>query len=306
MREYALNKRLQLVTDTGCDLDASFLKAHDVGLLHFSYTEEGQPDGGLHGIDDLFQSMSAHDFYEAIRNGAAPMTSQPSQGEFEKVFRDALSHNMPVVYLAFSSGISGCYEGAMTACARLKEELGEDLPLHVVDLRLASSPMALLVEEAVRRVNAGMGAEELVRWANEYRYFAQTIFMVDNLEALHRGGRVPAGVATVGDKLNVKPMLSFDRAGRLTIIGVARGRKKGIRKLADYCIKYQDKYLCSPTVSIGNADCDPKDVERLKAYLVKECGPVRFLETTIGPVCGCHVGAGMMSCCFWGRGPRQA
>ena len=298
--------RCQLITDTGCDLPLPFLLEHNVKLLHFSYTEQGKPDGGFHGTDDLFSSISAHEFYDAIRNGACPMTSQPSQGEFEQVFREVIDSGTPGVYLAFSSGISGCYEGAMMVRDRLAEEYGPDMPLYIVDLRLASSPMALLVEEAISRVDAGLEATELVKWAEEYRYYAQTIFMVDNLEALHRGGRIPKGVATVGDKLNVKPLISFDHEGRLTIIGVARGRKKGIAKLADYYVKHRDNYLCPPVVSIGNADCNPKDVARLESLISKECGPVRFLETNIGPVCGCHVGAGMMSCCFWGRGPRMA
>jgi DegV family protein with EDD domain len=301
-----MNRKCQLITDTGCDLPLPYLEEHDVRLLHFSYTEEGKPDGGFHGTDDLFSSISAHDFYQAIRDGATPMTSQPSQGEFEEVFREAIESGVPSVYLAFSSGISGCYDGAMAVRERLCEEFGADIPLYVIDTRLASSPMAMLVEEAIHRIETGITAKELVAWAEEYRYYAQTIFMVDNLEALHRGGRIPKSVAIVGDKLNVKPLISFDHEGRLTIIGVARGRKKGIKKLAEYYAKHRDNYICPPVASLGNADCDPKDVERLKSIISKDCGPVRFLETNIGPVCGCHVGAGMMSCCFWGRGPRVA
>jgi DegV family protein with EDD domain len=300
-----LEKKVQLITDTGCDLPMSFLQDHGVRLVHFSFAEDGKEDG-LNGTDDLFESISAHDFYEAMRRGAAPKTSQPAQGEFEEVFREALATGKPAVYLAFSSGISGCFEGAVTARERLVEEMGEDLPLYVVDLRLASSPMAMLVEEAVSRIEAGYDARRLVGWAEEYRYYAQTIFMVDGLETLHRGGRIPRSVATVGEKLNVKPLISFDHEGRLSIVGVARGRKKGIQKLAEYYTAHHDNYLCPPVVSVGSADCDPKDIERLKQQIVKANGPVRFLETNIGPVCGCHVGAGMMSCCFWGRGPRKA
>ncbi|MDO4537359.1 MAG: DegV family protein [Coriobacteriales bacterium] len=298
--------RCQLITDTGCDLPLEFLQEYNVELLHFSYTEEGKPDGGFHGTDDLFSSISAHDFYDAIRNGATPMTSQPSQGEMEEVFRRVIDSGTPGVYLAFSSGISGCYEGAMTVYERLREEYGDDMPLHIVDTRIASSPFAMFIEEAIRHVEKGFTAEELVAWAEEYRYLAQTIFMVDNLEALHRGGRIPKGVATMGDKLNVKPLISFDRDGRLTIVGVARGRKKAIKKMAEYYTKYHDNYICPPIASIGNADSDHKDIEYLEVLIAKDNGPVRYLETNIGPVCGCHVGAGMMSCCFWGRGPRTA
>ena len=80
-----------LLTDSCCDLTKAYLEEHGVGVLHFSYTEAAKPDGGLSGVDDLFESRTAHEFYEAIRNGAEPMTSQPSPGEFERVFRDALA-----------------------------------------------------------------------------------------------------------------------------------------------------------------------------------------------------------------------
>lgn len=108
-----------IIVDSPCEITADFAKANQLKVLHFTYTE-GNGDEGLCGVDDLFVSRTAHEFYEAMRNGAAPQTSQPSQHEFESAFREAIESGIPAVYLAFDSGISGCYEGACMALDRLR------------------------------------------------------------------------------------------------------------------------------------------------------------------------------------------
>lgn len=292
-----------LLTDSCCDLTNAYLEEHGVGVLHFSYTEASKPDGGLSGVDDLFESRSAHEFYEAIRNGAEPMTSQPSPGEFERVFREALATGLPTVYISLSSGISGCYEGACAVRDRLKEEMGPDIPLYIVDSRLGSTAETLLVVEAIRRRDMGYTGEELARWAEEARWSVNLIFMVDDLHALRRGGRIPAGVATVGSLLGVKPLLEFDLDGKLALVGMARGRKKGMRKFVE---AFERGHGCGDNedvVALGNADC-PDDMRVLEGMLQEKLPGLRFVETSIGPTIGCHVGPGMMSCVFWGADRR--
>lgn len=296
--------KCNLITDSCCDLSKDYLDGAGVTCLHFSYTEAGKPDGGLSGADDLFQKRSAHEFYDAIRKGATPMTSQPSQLEFETVFRAAIDSGVPTVYLCFSSGISGCYDGAMAVLGRLKEEKGDDIPLYIVDLKVGSTTQSLIVSEAVRQRDKGLTAKEMVRWATEARNFVHTIFMVDDLNALKRGGRIPSGVAAAGSLLDVKPLLTFDLDGKLAIMGVSRGRKKAIRKMAEYFEKNHNADIYSAVAAIGNADC-PHDVGRLEDLIRKGDDSTVFIETSIGPTIGCHVGPGMMSCCFWGADRRK-
>lgn len=252
----------------------------------------------------MYETISAHEFYENMRNGATPMTSQPAQSEIEDAFRAAIKANEPTVYLAFSSGISGAYEGAMVALDRMKEEFGNEIPVFVVDLRIGSTPQSLFCLEAIRQRDKGLTAQEMVSWAEEARYFVHTMFMVDDLEALRRGGRIPSGVAIAGAKLDVKPLLAFDIDGKLALVGVARGRKKGIKRMAEYFAKTHQPDARATTVAIGNADC-PKDAERLRDLIERSQDDVLFLETSIGPTIGCHVGPGMVSCCFWGADRRE-
>lgn len=292
-----------LITDSCCDLSQEFVERNNIRVLNFTYAE---PDGnadGLAGVDDLFESMTAHEFYDAMRMGAQPMTSQPSPAVFEQAFREAIASGIPSVYISLSSGISGCYEGALSVLERLKEELGPDLPIYVVDSKMGSTAQALLVAEAVRQRDKGLTAEEMVRWLEEARYYVQIIFMVDDLKALRRGGRIPAGVAVAGSVLDVKPLLTFDLDGKLAMTGVARGRKKAMRKIADFYRKNHGAATYENVSSLGNADC-PHDLKHLRDLLLKEDDSLMFLETNIGPTIGCHVGPGMLSCCFWGGDRR--
>ena len=293
-----------LITDSCCDLSQEFLENNNVRVLNFTYAEaDGNPEG-LNGVDDLFESLTAHEFYDAMRMGAQPMTSQPSPAAFEQAFREAIASGVPAVYISLSSGISGCYEGALSVLERLKEELGPDIPVYVVDSKMGSTAQALLVAEAVRQRDKGLTAPEMVRWLEEARYYVQIIFMVDDLKALHRGGRIPAGVAIAGSVLDVKPLLTFDLDGTLAMTGVARGRKKAMRKIAEFYRKNHGTATYENVATLGNADC-PQDMRHLRDALLKEDDSLMFLETSIGPTIGCHVGPGMLSCCFWG-GDRRA
>ena len=91
---------------------------------------------------------------------------------------------------------------------------------------IGSTPEGLLVLEALRQRDSGLSAEELVEWAEQARYFVQTAFMVDDLDALHRGGRIPASVAAAGSALNVKPLLTFDTSGHLALTAPRVGARR--------------------------------------------------------------------------------
>lgn len=288
-----------LILDSCCELPEEIYDQPGIQMLHFSYTNSGK-----NYVDDIFQEISAHQFYEAMRNGATPSTSQPAQSEIEEAFRAAIASKIPTVYLAFSSGISGAYDGAIVALERMKAEFGNDIELYVVDTRVGSTPQGVLVMEALRLRDKGMTAKEMVAWAQEARFFLQTLFVVDDLESLRRGGRIPTGIAMAGAKLDVKPMLSFDIDGKLTLIGMARGRKKAMKRMVEFFEKNHDASQSSTIVAIGNADC-PKDATRFREMLQHNEENTLFLETSIGPTIGCHGGPDMFSISFWGSDRRE-
>lgn len=287
-----------LIIDSCCDLPFEVIDREGIELIEFPFI---MSDGEHY--DDLYRTMSAEEFYQGMRNGEEPSTAQISVPTFRNAFQRAIDSGVPTVYLSFSSGLSGSYDVAELVLSQLKKE-NPEAELYIVDTHLASIAEALLVYEGIRQRDKGLSAQELVEWAEEARYFIDAEFMVDDLESLSRGGRIPASLAYAGAKLDVKPLLTISMEGKLEPVGVARGRKKGIKQLAEYYEKRVVDTGSSQCVVIGHADC-PRDVERLKDALLKVDSNILFLESCIGPVIGSHVGPDMIALVFWGSDKRE-
>ncbi len=288
--EYKCN----LIVDSCCDLPYEAIDAPGVELIEFPFILDGQEH-----VDDLFRSMAPKKFYDVMRDKKreSPSTAQLPMNTLIEAFVRACESGVPTVYLSFDSALSGSYDVACLAC---EEVLGQypAAELYVVDTKLASIAEGLLVLGALEQREKGLSAQEMVAWIEEARYYVGSQFMVDDLEALRRGGRIPAGVALAGAKLDVKPLLSFDLEGNLTLTGMARGRKKGIRALVEHYAKHVVEEQPAKRVIVANADC-PKDQGRLRGELEKLDHGIFFTESHVGPVIGSHVGPGMLAVVFW-------
>ncbi len=293
------NDQCHLIVDSCSDVPTELVDQPGITLLRFPYII----DNGTFE-DDLFQSVTAKEFYDGMRKGKEPSTAQLSIPVIEETFRSAAEAGTPTVYLSFTSGLSGSYDAAMLVRDRIVEEY-PGFELYVVDTLLASVAEGFLVFEAISQWERGATAKELAEWAEEARFFVDCEFMVEDLETLKRGGRIPSSVAAAGAALDVKPLLSIDTEGKLQLVGVARGRKKGIKQLIDYFEKHADEASGSRYAFLGNADC-PKDMQRLKEGLQKLDDGLIFIESSIGPVIGSHVGPGMVAVAFWGADKRES
>lgn len=289
----------QLIIDSCSDIPATLADKEDLTLIEFPYIVNGETY-----YDDLFQSITAKQFYDGMRKGEEPSTSQLQVVTLQETFKKVAENGMPAVFISFSSGLSGSYDVACLVRDQILEEY-PDFELFVADSKLASIAEGLLVYEAINQWEKGASARELAQWVEEAHNFVWCEFMVDDLDSLKRGGRIPSGVAAAGTALDVKPILTIDLDGTLKLVGVARGRKKGIKQLAAYYEKNHVESGPGQYVFLGNADC-PKDMERLKDELTKIDPDLLFFECSIGPVIGSHVGPGMIAVCFWGRDKRES
>ncbi|MCD8199864.1 MAG: DegV family protein [Coriobacteriaceae bacterium] len=289
-----------LILDSCCDLPRHILDDAGVDFFRFPYVM----DDGEH-LDDLGESMQPKEFYDRMRNGEISTTSQIPTSVLTETFEAAAQQGTPTVLLAFTSGLSGTFETIEHVAADIRKKY-PDFELYIVDTRLASIAEGLLAYEAIRQRKHGLGAKQLAEWAEEARWYVRCTFMVDDLEPLRRGGRIPSAAASIGTKLDVKALLGFNLDGSLALSGIARGRKKGLKSI---CSTYNGERAKGwgedEIVLIGTAD-DASAGDWVAKHLDHDEVSIPPLRCDIGPVIGSHVGPGMVAISYWGDDRRES
>ena len=142
--------------------------------------------------------------------------------------------------------------------------------------------------------------EETAKYVEDIKLHAVHVFTVDDLNSLHRGGRVSKGTAIVGTLANIKPLLHTDDEGHLTSVGMTRGRKKSLIWLVDSMEKQMGSYRDqNDTVFICNGDCID-DANFVKEQVMTRFGIENVVIADTGPVIGAHSGPGTLALFFMG------
>ena len=304
-RAYHAQPNVHIIVDSCADFAPEVVRSLGVETISFSFVMDGQEHA-----DDFWQTMTPHDFYERMRQGQTATTAAVTPGNYLEVFEHAAEKGVPTVYLAFTRGLSSSVDAARQA-AEMVRQSHPDFELYVVDNLCPSASAELLAIEAVHQAGNGLTAKELVEWVEEARYYVHGYFTLENFDALARGGRIPPAAATVGGKLDIKPELSYDLNGALTLRGMCRGRKKALRAIiADFKANHLSEEDLGGTplpVGIVSADAD-KDAHWLGDQLRREpgCEDMPIIYSSVSPVIGAHVGPGMVACVFWGKDRRES
>lgn len=170
----------------------------------------------------------------------------------------------------------------------------------VLDSLCASLGQGLLVYYAMELKESGKSIEETADWVESHKKNLVHLFTVDDLNHLHRGGRVSKATAIVGGMLNIKPVLHVDNEGKLVAIGKVRGRKKSLQALVDGMKERIGSYkdTCD-TIFISHGDCE--DDARYVAEKIKELYPIQtVIINYVGATIGAHSGPGTTALFFLG------
>lgn len=282
-----------IMTDINADLPEEYIREHGLEVLSLSYMIDGETYDRNHPLE-------VGEFYNRMRSGSMPTTSQVNPNQAKKAFTACLEQGKDVLYIAFSSALSGTYNSGRIAAEEIKEEgLFPDRKLVILDSLSASLGQGLLVHKAVQLKEAGKSLEETASWVEENKLNLCHIFTVDDLFHLHRGGRVSKATAVLGTMINIKPILHVDEEGRLTPIGKVRGRKKSLSALADR-MGEQIKGFENPEVFISHGDC-LEDAEYVEKLVRERFGVENFVINHVGPTIGAHSGPGTMALFFMGN-----
>lgn len=286
MNEYVL------ISDSTADLPVEVISKFNIDIVPFSYS-----------IEDVVTEYTltegeevVAEFYNKLRHGAMPVTSQINPYIYKDFFEKYIKEGKDILYLCFSSGLSGSYQTAGVAAGMLKEKY-PDARISIIDSRCASVGQGVLLYLAMQKKAQGMSFDELEAWILDNKGDVSHWFMVEDLFHLKRGGRVNTVEAMVGTMLKIKPILSVDEEGKLVVKSKARGVNKALEYIIER-LKEEAKDLSALTAVIGHADSMEK-AKKLKEMAV-EAGmkEENIVIAPIGPIIGTHVGAGMAAIAF--------
>lgn len=285
----------KIVTDNTADLPKEYMQEHAIEFMSLSYILDGE----IYGKD---KELDCGAFYGLMRDGKMPTTSQINPQEAKEFFGKCILKNKEILYIAFSSGLSGtCNSGRMAAEEIMEEH--PDVKIIVVDSLCASLGEGLLIHKAVRLRDAGKSLDEVAEWVEQHKLNLVHAFTVDDLFHLYRGGRVSKTAAVLGTLVAIKPKLHVDDEGHLILIGKVRGRKKSLNALVDYMEEKMGSWAQENKddyVFISHGDA-LEDAEYVRDQVKERFGVERFIINNVGPTIGAHSGPGTIALFFMGE-----
>lgn len=281
-----------IVTDSSADLTEEMSLELGIRTVQLGVIVEGADPVPNNELD-------VKDIYRQLRNKTTITTSAANIDQFLKEFGGILEkEDVDLLYLGFSSGLSGTYGASVVAMNELKEQY-PDRKLYTVDTLCASMGQGLLVYYAAKYKQSGADIDAVKQYAEEMIPQLAHWFTVDDLFFLKRGGRVSAATAVVGSLLSIKPILHVDDAGKLINMAKARGRKAAMDMLFE---KAKATMLPNKNdvVFISHGDCI-EDANYLAARMRNELGVKHVEINFIGSVIGSHAGPGTLALFFLGN-----
>ncbi len=289
-----------IATSSTSDLTRTYLDAHGIPFIPYSYTV------GRDVYEDDCREESRAAVYAGMRNGDILKTSMINEFVYREFFEGLLETGKDVIFLDMSQKMSVSFENAKRAAEAVREEYPER-KLYVMDTLCISGGLGLLVENMVRRMEAGMGFDEVVAWGEENKLKIAHRFTVDDLKYLKAGGRVSNASALVGSILSIKPVLYVPDRGTLDVAKKVRGRKAALNAILSGILNDLSKIDCTGTeVHILHADC-LADAEKVRDGIKEACPQVGEITiTSLGVVIGAHCGPGLLTVFYLcgGRAPE--
>ena len=251
--------------------------------------------------DDLGQTIPFGTFYQMIRDGAQPTTSQVNVGEFEAFWEPFLKEGKDILHISLSSGLSGSYNSACTARDDLKAKY-PDRKILVADSRGASSGYGLLVDSVADLRDQGMDIEAAYQWTLDNRLKVHHWFFSTDLTSYKRGGRISGTEAMLGTMLGICPLLNMDAPGHLIPRKKIRTKRRVIEELVKMMEQHvQDGKNYSGKCFMCHSDCID-DANKVRD-LIEEKWPQlkgKIVINSIGTVIGSDTGPGTVALFFFG------
>ncbi|HEQ1202279.1 TPA: DegV family protein [Streptococcus pyogenes] len=282
-----------IMTDSTADLNQTWAEDHDIVLIGLTILCDGEV------YETVGPNRISSDYLlKKMKAGSHPQTSQINVGEFEKVFREHARNNKALLYLAFSSVLSGTYQSALMARDLVREDY-PDAVIEIVDTLAAAGGEGYLTILAAEARDSGKNLLETKDIVEAVIPRLRTYFLVDDLFHLMRGRRLSKGSAFLGSLASIKPLLWIDEEGKLVPIAKIRGRQKAIKEM----VAQVEKDIADSTVIVSYTS-DQGSAEKLREELLAHENISDVLMMPLGPVISAHVGPNTLAVFVIGQNSR--
>ncbi|MCB8816389.1 DegV family protein [Desulfosporosinus shakirovi] len=271
--------KIAIVTDSTSDLDSDMTKEFGIEILplHVVYKDREYLDGVSISPNEVYDNMDIE----------VPTTSLPSPAEianlFDRLREEKFTH---VLTMHISSGLSGTYE---TVCQVAKDY--EEMEIEVLDSKALSMGLGFPVLQAARELRKSIDFQAVLKVAKKVSEQTKLYFVLSTLEYLKRGGRIGYVSGTIGELLNIKPIISINSEGKYITYSKVRGRDQSLKKLYDILIESTQDGQYNVAIVHGGAEQEARKLWKNAKELpnIKE-----LLFNQISPVMGVHTGPGLV------------
>ncbi|KLU65514.1 MULTISPECIES: DegV family protein [Desulfosporosinus] len=270
-------KRIALVTDSTADLTEEITKEYDIYVIPLKVNF-----GDQEFLDD---ELSSDEFYRRLTiEEKLPQTSQPSPEVFRRLYSRLLEEYQEIISIHISSALSGTFNVANLAKEKFKERI------HLIDSKTISLGMGLMLIEAARNIKDGYDAGWIVNNLEKARKNIETLFTLNTLEYLQKGGRIGRVQGFMGSLLNLKPIIRVGDDGVYHTYAKAHSQKKSLECVIQ---AFQDLAKGRKQIRLAVAHGAAEQAGHyLKEALENVCQLQTTVFTQVGSVVGVHTGPG--------------
>ncbi|WP_027339918.1 DegV family protein [Halonatronum saccharophilum] len=276
---------IKIITDSGSDLTKELIEDYDISVLPIPVKlgESNYKDG---------EDITPEEFYQKLEESdSLPVTSMITPYTFEEKFKSVLEDYDQIIYISFSSQLSGICNSARIAAKIVDQER-----IYVIDSKAATLGLGLIVLKAAKLLKEGNDKDVIIKEVEDMIERIEHIFAVGSLDMLKKGGRISSTKALVGSLLNITPILEVTQEGKIVPLSKVRGEKRFIKYMIDV-MKERGDLLKEEAIGIShgnNLQLAQKLAERIK----KEFGLEDILITQLGAAIGSHAGPGTVALFF--------
>ena len=281
----------KIMVDTSCDLPHEYMVEHDIAMIPIPFHIDEVEHSGGH-----WQEITDKEFYTALSNGSVAGTALINPDTFLREFSEFAERGEDLLVILLSSGLSGTFQNSAIALDEVKNKYA-GCNIYVIDSINAAGGIGLLTSLAVGKRAEGLSAGETAEWLEKKKHSCISLFTVDDLMYLHRGGRLSKVSAIAGSIIGIKPLLNVAPDGTLKLKDRVRGRKGAIKTLVSQIKRSLVPDPSLDTVFISHSDCFD-DAEALSGMLKSSLSIKEVIITMMGPVIGAHVGPGTVALFF--------